>query len=232
MRCSGSSRTLAEGFRHDAVNLVVAHSYIAGAKSLRARNGWSRWATSGRPPPKPCRPPRSTLRSGISIGRSGSRPPVRTPIRRSPMQLDFGEVDDEKSFVVIEVAPGKPPRVERVPYQGAAELGTGPAPMTELERDADTLRHFGFLKVRITLDAPMPDLNRRAVRSCPTSSSSMPCSPNESAAGSDTDRTPRAPAAVAPLDQFRTFYRREHQREPLPDTLTAFSELYADRSQE
>jgi hypothetical protein len=37
---------------------------------------------------------------------------------------------------------------------------------------------------------------------------------------------------VAPLDQFRTFYQREHQREPLPETLTTFSELYAEASQD
>ena len=64
------------------------------------------------------------------------------------MQLDFGEVDEEKSFVVIEVHPGTPPRVERVPYQGGARLGTGRARSPELERDADSLQRFGYCASR------------------------------------------------------------------------------------
>ncbi|HEX5370484.1 MAG TPA: hypothetical protein VFY10_13810, partial [Dehalococcoidia bacterium] len=39
-------------------------------------------------------------------------------------------------------------------------------------------------------------------------------------------------SAAAPLDQFRAFYQREHQREPQPDTLTMFSDLHAAASQE
>ena len=150
----------------------------------------------------------------------------------SPMQLDFGEVNDEKSFVVIEVSPGKPPRVERVPYQGAVRLGEWAGTMTELERDADTLRHFGFLKVRITLDSPGPDLNRRARQILPNIVVVDAVLPESLTGDSDTARTTRAEVAVAPLDQFRTFYQREHQREAQPETLTMFSDLYATASQD
>jgi hypothetical protein len=31
---------------------------------------------------------------------------------------------------------------------------------------------------------------------------------------------------------IRTFYQREHQRDPQPETLTMFSELYAEASKE
>jgi hypothetical protein len=86
--------------------------------------------------------------------------------------------------------------------------------------------------VRITLDAPFPDLNRRARQILPNIVVVDAVLPESLAGDSDTDRTPRAPVAVAPLDQFRTFYNREHQREAQPETLTMFSDLYATASQQ
>ena len=223
---------LAEGFRHDAVNLVVAHSYIAGAKSCgseRLVTMGDEWAATAQSLP--------AAAQYVALGHVHRPQRIEaagphTQYAGSPMQLDFGEVDDEKSFVVIEVAPGKPPRVERVPYQGAVRLGAWTGTMTELERDADTLRHFGFLKVRITLDAPVPDLNRRARQILPNIVVVDAMLPEASATHSEGQRTLGAQPAVAPLDQFRTFYQREHQREPSSDTLTTFSELYAEASQD
>jgi exonuclease SbcD len=223
---------LAEGFRHDAVNLVVAHSYIAGAKSCgseRIVTMGDEWAATAQSLP--------AAAQYVALGhvhrpqRIDAAGPY-TQYAGSPMQLDFGEVDDEKTFVVIEVAPGKPPRVERVPYQGAVRLGEWAGTMTELERDADTLRHFGFLKVRITLDAPLPDLNRRARQILPNIVVVDAVLPESHDGDSDAARAPRAATTPAPLDQFRTFYQREHQREAQPETLTMFSDLYATASQE
>ena len=223
---------LAEGFRHDAVNLVVAHSYIAGAKSCgseRIVTMGDEWAATAQSLP--------AAAQYVALGhvhrpqRIDAAGP-HTQYGGSPMQLDFGEVDDEKTFVVIEVAPGKPPRVERVPYQGAVRLGEWAGTMTELERDADTLRHFGFLKVRITLDAPVPDLNRRARQILPNIVVVDAVLPESHDGDCDAARAPRVAATPAPLDQFRTFYQREHQREAQPETLTMFSDLYATASQE
>jgi hypothetical protein len=119
-----------------------------------------------------------------------------------------------------------------VPYEGGVRLGEWAGTITELERDADTLRHFGYLKVRITLDAPVPDLNRRARQILPNIVVVDAVLPEAAAADSDAERMSRPMAAVAPLDQFRAFYHREHQREPQPETLTMFSDLYATASQE
>jgi exonuclease SbcD len=221
---------LAEGFQHDAVNLVVAHSYIAGAKSSgseRPVTMGDEWAATAQSLP--------AAAQYVALGhvhrpqRIDAAGP-HTQYAGSPMQLDFGEVDDQKSFVVIEASPGKPPRVERVPYQGAMELGEWAGTLTELERDANTLRHFGFLKVRITLDAPMADLNRRARQILPNVVVVDAVLPESAAGDVDTASGPRPAVAVAPLDQFRTFYEREHQRPAPPDTLTMFSDLYETAS--
>jgi exonuclease SbcD len=223
---------LAEGFRQDAVNLVVAHSYIAGAKSCgseRIVTMGDEWAATAQSLP--------ATAQYVALGHVHRPQRVdaagpHTQYAGSPMQLDFGEVDDEKSFVVIEVAPGKPPRVERVLYQGAVRLGEWAGTMTEFERAADTLRRFGFLKVRVTLDSPIPDLNRRARQILPNIVVVEAVFPEARANHPDGGRTPGARPTVAPLDQFRSFYLREHQREPVPDTLSMFSDLYAEASQD
>ena len=223
---------LAEGFRQGAVNLVVAHSYIAGAKSCgseRIVTLGDEWAATAQSLP--------AIAQYVALGHVHRPQRIEaagphTQYAGSPMQLDFGEVDDEKSFVVIDVSPGKPPRVERVPYEGGSRLGEWTGTITDLERDADSLRHFGYLKVRITLDSPMPDLNRRARQILPNIVVVEAVLLEMATSGCEEGHVPRPTTAVAPLDQFRNFYQREHQREPLADTLTMFSDLHAAASQE
>jgi exonuclease SbcD len=221
---------LAEGFRSDTVNIVVAHSYIAGAKSCgseRIVTMGDEWAATAQSLP--------AVAQYVALGHVHRPQRIEaagphTQYAGSPMQLDFGEVSDEKSFVVIDAGPGKPPRVERVPYEGASRLGEWTGTITNLERDADTLRHFGYLRVRIALESPMPDLNRRARQILPNIVVVEAVLP-EAPTGDDDSARPTA-STVAPVDQFRTFYQREHQREPRVETVTMFSDLYAEASQD
>jgi len=223
---------LAEGFRRDAVNLIVAHSYIAGAKacgSERVVTLGEEWAATAQALPS------SAQYVALGHIHRPQRIEAAGPHAQyagSPMQLDFGEVGEEKSFVVVDAAPGKPPRVERVPYEGGARLGEWAGTIEELERDADSLRAFGYLKVRITLDRPIPDLNRRARQILPNIVVVEAVLPDSPAGDAEAGRALRPGAAVAPLDQFRLFYQREHQREAPAETLALFSELYELASQE
>ena len=131
---------LAGGFRSDAVNLVVAHSHIAGAKgcgSERPVTMGEEWAATAQSLP--------ATAQYVALGHIHRPQRVtaagpHTEYAGSPLQLDFGEVADEKSFVVIEVNPGRPPRVERVPYEGGKALGHWEGTLAELERDAGNLQ--------------------------------------------------------------------------------------------
>jgi hypothetical protein len=78
----------------------------------------------------------------------------------------------------------------------------------------------------------MPDLNRRARQILPNIVVVEAVLPETAAGDIESGRTSRPVAVVAPLDQFRAFYRRVHQRDPQPETLTMFSELYAEASKE
>ena len=80
------------------------------------------------------------------------------------------------------------------------------------------------------VESPMPDLNRRARQILPNIVVVEAVLP-EAPTGDDDSARPTA-STVAPVDQFRTFYQREHQREPRVETVTMFSDLYAEASQD
>jgi DNA repair protein SbcD/Mre11 len=229
---------LAQGFRPDAVNLVVAHTYIAGAKSAgseRVVTLGDDWAATPQALP--------VTAQYVALGhihrpqRLDAAGP-HTEYAGSPMQLDFGEISDEKSFVVVEVKPGRPPRVERIPYQGGVRLGEWSGTLSQLERDAPTLERFGYVKVKVLLDQPLPDLNRRVRQLLPNvvvvetvlpeaayaADAADDCAGASGGAGAGDQA--RDAAAMAPVDRFRSFYRREHQRDASDETLTLFSDLY------
>jgi DNA repair protein SbcD/Mre11 len=223
---------LADGFRRDAVNLVVAHSHVSGAKgsgSERLVTLGDDWAAT----------PQSLPATAQYVALGHIHRPQRidaggahAEYAGSPMQLDFGEAADEKSFVVVEVSPKKPARVQRVPYEGGARLGVWSGTLADLEANADALRSYGYLKVTVALDQPLPDLNRRVRQILPNIVVVDAVLP-EAVTSGDGQSGGYAPlGALAPVEQFSAFYERQHQRAASAPTLELFSELYATASQE
>ncbi|MBS1816692.1 MAG: exonuclease SbcCD subunit D [Acidobacteria bacterium] len=214
---------LADGFTPSSVNLVIAHTHVSGAQhagSERVVTLGDDWAAT----------PQSIPATAQYVALGHIHRPQRmqaagphTEYAGSPMQLDFGEVADDKTFAVIDVIPGRPPRVERVPYEGAASLGDFVGTWPELEASVDRLSTFGFLRVRVTLDAPMPELNRRVRQMLPNVVVVDAVLPELSPAGPE----PGAVALHAPVERFKAYYQRRHQAEPRGDTIALFNELYA-----
>jgi exonuclease SbcD len=145
--------------------------------------------------------------------------------------MDFGEAGEEKSFVVVEVAPGLPPKVQRVPYEGGKSLAKWEGTLPELEQQADTLKAYGFVRVSIRLDAPVPDLNRRARQVLPNIVAVDAVRP----VGAGEDATVPGPGArppKPPVERFHDYYVRAHQRPPQEATVALFTELYHSASTE
>lgn len=213
---------LAEGFRADAVNLVMAHSHMSGAKpaqSERVVTLGDDWAAT----PQSLPPAAQYVALGhIHRPQRVEAAGPHTEYAGSPMQLDFGEVGDEKTFAVIEVKAGKPPRVEHVPYEGGVRLGHWEGTLPALEASIDTLKTVGYLRVRVALETPLADLNRRVRQLLPNTVVVDAVLPELDGSG----RTEPVAASLAPVDRFRAFYERRHQRPPQADMVALFNELY------
>ena len=112
---------LCAAYRDDAVNLLVAHTHLEGAAfgdSERRVHLSQDWAATPQ-----TLPPTATY---IALGHIHKPQKVAgtLPARYagSPLQLDFGEVGQEKTFTVVEAAPRRPARIEHVPYEGGRTL--------------------------------------------------------------------------------------------------------------
>ncbi len=213
---------LAEGFRPDAVNLAVGHSHVSGAKptgSERVVTLGDDWAATPQSLPSTAQ---YVALGHIHLPQRVVAAGPHTEYAGSPMQLDFGEVGQVKTFAVVEVTPGKPPRVERVPYEGGVQLGDWAGTLPELEASVERLRAFGFLRVRVSLAAPMPELNRRVRQLLPNVVVVDAVLPEL-----EPGRPDPVAASAAPADRFLAFHQRRHQRDPEPAAMALFNELYA-----
>lgn len=219
---------LSAPFTADTVNLVVAHSDVSGAVasgSERVVTLGESWAATPQ-----ALPARAHYVALGHIHRPQALPAASAPTHYagSPMQLDFGEVGERKTFVVIEAEPGFPARVSCVPYDGVSPLGEFQGTWADLEAKADELRQYGYLRVTIAVEAPDPDLGRRARRLLPNIVSVDVDRPADLGTGDVT----RAPASAPPKDHYAAFYRREHQRGASPESLALFEDLYMTASAE
>jgi exonuclease SbcD len=142
----------------------------------------------------------------------------------SPLQLDFGEAGEHKSFVRIDAVPARPAQVSRVPYRGARPLTVVRATLDELAARRDELATAGWLKVIVQLAAPDPDLARKVHAlldhvvavdyECPVV--------DRAAAVGPTLRD------AAPSDVYRGWFEREHGRPADAAVVEAFNQLLAD----
>lgn len=210
-------------FRADTVNLLMAHAMINGAilaGSERKVHVGREWAIEAQAVPA------ETQYAALGhIHKPQSLAGVGPPAyyAGSPLQLDFGEVGEEKSFVVVDVRPGQPARIERVPYVGGKPLVDRTATLEELEYEAEDLREDGWLRVTVPLETPDPDMGGKVRRLLPNAVVVKVDLPHQETEEDDD----RPPPGAAPSELYGAFHERRHQRPPEPALLDTFRELYA-----
>lgn len=220
-------QSLCGAYRPDAVNLLLAHTHIEGAifgESERRVHIGEDWAA--RPQSLP------STASYIALGHihkpqkiDGTLPPAY--YAGSPLQMDFGEVGEEKSFVVVTVSPGEPARVEHVPYEGGIPLFDIRAPLEELEADAEKHRGSGWLRVTVPLTEKDPDINRKV----------RELLPNALVVRAELPEVEEQPAVrlepgVSPVGHYGAYHLRVHQQEADLAVLETFQDLYDKASVE
>jgi exonuclease SbcD len=151
---------LSRSFRRDAVNVLMAHTHLEGAllsESEKPVHVTETWAAT----------PQALPADATYIALGHIHKPQRLSgllhayYAGSPLQLDFGEVGQSKSFMFVDAAPGLPPRVEPIPYEGTIPLVDLP-PMTPaaIEARSEELAKLGWLRATVIAE-PDPDLNRK-----------------------------------------------------------------------
>lgn len=207
-------------FRGDTVNLLMAHAHVQGAKlsgSEREVHLGEQWATTAQ-----ALPPNAHY---VALGHIHKPQDVAGPsparYAGSPLQLDFGEVGETKSFVVVDAEPGLPASVRTVPYEGAKPLLDVRATYAELERDAERLRGSGHLRVRVPLIAADPDANSKVRRLLPNAVSVDVELPEVAPAG----EAQPSRAGLSPLDLYRMYCRKTYGADPEPPVAEAFEAL-------
>ena len=136
---------LTESFSSETVNVVAGHAMVAGG----VMGGGERLAhtifeycmsATGFP----------SLGHLHRAQQLGSQPPVW--YCGSPLQLDFGETDDQKCALVVEATASTPARVEQVPLRSGRRLRKVTGTMADLEAIAGTTGD-DYLRIVIRGDA-------------------------------------------------------------------------------
>jgi exonuclease SbcD len=214
---------LAERFRADTINLVVAHTHVEGAVlsgSERQVHVGDQWAAAAQAVPGRAH---YVALGHIHKPQRIESAPAPTYYAGSPLQLDFGEAGEAKSFAFIDARPRQPVRVERVPYRGGKPLAIVRASLVELERDASRLRESGWLRVTVELASPDPDINGKVRRLLPNAVSVQVELPE-----ADAPAPMMRASEHRPVDLYRAYHVAQHGAEPESRVIEAFDRLWAE----
>ncbi|MBX3184577.1 MAG: exonuclease SbcCD subunit D [Polyangiaceae bacterium] len=214
-----AARELGTHFRADAVNLFMAHTFLHGAvfgESERRVHVGSEWAALAE-----ALPPASYVALG-HIHKPQQAPGLGTAhYAGSSLQLDFGEVGQEKSFVVVRAEPGAPAHIERVPYQGGLPLMDFRGTLTELADRASELGQGCWLRVTLTLREPEVDLTQKVralVKNALVVRAELPRRVEVAA--------PRPAKGATPREYYAAYHLRAQGQVPSPELLATFDELH------
>jgi exonuclease SbcD len=222
-------QNLAAAFKTDAVNVMMAHMTLEGAKftgSEAAFYSGDIYSFSGQAIPSECQ------YMGLGHIHKPQQIPNASPTYYSGslIQVDFGEVGEEKGFNVIEVETGRPAKVNFQPLTCHKPLKRVECHIEQLDEYLEANRDYvGYLKFAIAVDTPPMGLADRVRKACPQavmvepkliqSQSAKIMEPKEG------DRDDRFDA----IAEFQKFYS-DREKNLSPDVIEAFKNLYMEFS--
>jgi len=215
---------LCGNFSGDAVNLLMAHTHLEGAvfsESERRVHIAEEWAATPQTLP--------STATYVALGHIHKPQKVEGTLPAyyagSPLQLDFGEVGQLKTFVLVNATPGRPAQVEHVPYEGGLPLQDVHATLAELESDADKYRNGRWLRVTVPLTEQDSDINRKVREILPNALVVRVDLPAPTG-----DNVERFAAGASAPEHYSAYHRKEHDRDPDPEVLETFQQLYEQTS--
>ena len=217
---------LATAFKTDAVNVMMAHMTVDGAKftgSEAAFYSGAVYSLSGQSIPSECQ--------YVGLGHIHRPQQIAnaapTYYAGSLIQVDFGEVGEEKGFNLIEVEVGRPAKVQFQPLACQKPLKRVECHIDQLDEQLESHRDYvGYLKFAIAVDTPPIGLADRVRKVCPQAVMVEPkLIVNESVQVPE----PKDYDRFDPIAEFQKFYS-DREKNLSPDVINAFKELYMEFS--
>ena len=233
-RVAQMMESLAHWFRADTVNILMAHVFTDGALAgggERALHLGQVYAVS----------PRRLPATAHYVALNHLHRPQRVPAPAwaeysgSPLQLDFGEVDQAKRVIVVEAHPGRPVAVQNVPLASGRTLLDVHGTLDELQRRAESLRS-AYLRVTLNVPAPAPGLANRVKEILPDALEVRLDYPHAEVSATSEDgpaesahvETAGPAPAIEPVRRLEAYYRREHGADLPPAIAQLFTRLYEE----
>jgi exonuclease SbcD len=216
---------LARDFSPDAVNVIVAHLLVSGARVGTGERALHLGDIYGVTPQQI-----PAAAQYVALGHL-HRPqqvdaPAPTYYSGSLIELDFGEREQDKRVVVVESHPRRPPQVESVPLTAGRRLRDVSGSLEELQALAPELGD-AWLRVRVKVETPVPGVADQVREQLP----------NAVEVSLDYQRLEPTPSAtptsqLAPSELYREFHRRRDGADPDPKLAALFDSIYEEASRE
>jgi exonuclease SbcD len=211
---------MARAFTSETVNILMAHLYATAAA---LGGGEAERTVSFDYAVPPARIPTTAHYVALGHVHRPQQVPTAAPARYagSLLQLDFGEIEQEKSVVIVEASPGKPARVRTVPISAGRRLVDLTGTLDEL-RTTDQPLGDAWVRATVRTDGPVPGIADVIKAIFPNAVHVTTDYPRLPEHGDD----PSGLMTLRPRDQFASFYRSKHGSEPSPEVLAVFEEVY------
>jgi len=207
----------------DTVNLVLAHLLVDGARVGTGERELHLGQIYGvNPQQLP-----STVQY-IALGHL-HRPqevlaPAKTRYPGSLIELDFGEQEQDKSVVILEAQPQRPPHIELVPVTAGRRLRTVEGTLDDLERLAEE-GSDDYLRVRVKAEAPTPGLADRVKELLPNALDVTVDHPRDP--GAQPERG-KGRGKLAPAQLFAAYYEHRNQAPPPAELQKLFDAIHEE----
>jgi exonuclease SbcD len=211
-------RQLATGFSEETINILVGHLFAYGAEtsgSERAVHITQPYAV------KPAQLPQAQY---IALGHIHKPQEVGSSSRcfysGSPLQLDFGERDQQKRVVIVDVKAGFPANIESIALVAGRRLREVTTTIDKLPSLASEAGS-DFLRVIVKTNARISGLSQQVCEVLPNAlevRQDIPTTPEPVSAASSVSQSPR--------ELFERFVKERRNATAPSEMLAKFEELY------